>query len=128
MKAEGELFHAYREWHRLAQAETKAIQTCNWDLLSDCHLAIQDFQAHISSLTLEARAEWRQTGCNLAEKEANLSVLVSELVDLTRRNQALLKSSSGKARDQLDQLGEAGRNLHLLHRSYGLVPAWSRAA
>ena len=32
MNAESELFHAYREWHRLARAETKAIQTRNWKL------------------------------------------------------------------------------------------------
>jgi hypothetical protein len=128
MNAEGELFHAYREWHRLAQAETKAIQTRNWDLLSACHLAIQDFQALIASLTQEARAEWRHAGCNQAEKESNLAVFVSELIDLTRHNQGLLQSTRVTARDQLDQLGEAGRNLKLLHRSYGFVPAWSRAA
>jgi hypothetical protein len=128
MNAEGELFHAYREWHRLAQAETKAIQTRNWDLLSDCHLAIKDFQSHIVSLTKEARAEWRHAGCNLAEKESNLQVFVSELVELTRRNQGLLQSTRVAARRQLDQLGEAGRNLKLLHRSYGFVPAWSCAA
>ena len=128
MNAEGELFHAYREWHRLAQAETKAIQTRNWDLLSACHLAIEDFQALIASLTLEARAEWRRAGCSQAEKESNLAVFVSELIDLTRRNQALLQSTRVTARDQLDQLGEAGRNLKRLHRSYGFVPAWSLAA
>lgn len=128
MNAEGELFHAYREWHRLAQAETKAIQTRNWDLLSDCHLAIQDFQAHIASVTQEARTEWRRAGCNLAEKESNLAVFVSELVDLTRHNQGLLQATRVTVRDQLDQLGEAGHNLKLLHRSYGFTPARSRAA
>ncbi len=129
MSAESELFHAYREWHRLAQAETKAIQTRNWDLLDDCHLAIKDFQAHITTLTREARAEWQRTGCNLAEKESNLRIFVSELVDLTRRNQGLLQKTIQNVRQQLDQFGAVGRNLKLLQRSYGLVPAaWSRAA
>ena len=45
MSAESELLDAYGEWHRLAEAETKAIQTRNWDLLSDCHLVIKDLQA-----------------------------------------------------------------------------------
>ena len=39
-----QLLHAYGEWLRLAQAETKAIQTHNWSLLSDCHRVIEDFQ------------------------------------------------------------------------------------
>jgi hypothetical protein len=127
MSVEGELFHAYREWHRLAQAETKAIQTRNWDLLSDCHLAIKDFQSHIASLTQEARAEWQRAGCNPVEKEQNIQVFASELIELTRRNQGLLQSTLHTVRVQLDQLGEAGRNLKLLQRSYGLAPAWSRA-
>jgi hypothetical protein len=128
MNAESELFHAYREWHRLAHAETKAIQTRNWDLLADCHLAIKDFQAHITSLTREARAEWQRTGCSLAEKESNLRVFVTELVELTRRNQGFLQTTRLAARKELDQLGEAGKNLKWLQRSYGFVPAWSCAA
>jgi hypothetical protein len=128
MNAESELIHAYREWLRLARAETKAIQTRNWDLLSDCHLAIRDFQAHITALTQEVRAEWQRTGCNTAEKEKNLKVFAAELIELTRTNQSLLQATLRNARRQLDQLGEAGRNLKLLQRSYGLVPAWSRAS
>jgi hypothetical protein len=128
MNAESELLHAYREWHRLARAETKAIQTRNWDLLSDCHLAIKDFQAHITNLTQEVRAEWQRAGLNPVEKEQNLKILASELIELTRQNQSLLQTSLRNARKQLNQLGEAGRNLKLLQRSYGLVPAWSRTA
>jgi hypothetical protein len=127
MNAESELIYAYREWLRLARAETKAIQTRNWDLLSDCHLAIKDFQAHIAGLTQAARAEWQHAGCNPQEKEQNLKVFASELIELTRNNQSLLQATLRNARKQLDQLGEAGRNLKLLQRSYGLVPAWSRA-
>jgi hypothetical protein len=121
MNAEGELLRIYREWLRLAQAETKAIQTRNWNLLSDCHIAIQDFQALVGDLTREARAEWRRDGFNLDEKEKNLRVLVSELVDLTRHNQKLLQSGLASARKQLGALGESGNNLKLLKRSYGAV-------
>ena len=129
MKAEQELLQAYREWCRLAKAETKAIQTRNWGLLSDCHLAIQDFQTLIPGLTQEARAEWQHAGCNLAEKEASIGVYVAELMELTRQNHSLLQSTRRAVRQQLDQLGTAGQNLKLLHRSYGFVPgSWSRAA
>lgn len=127
MNAESELLHAYREWHRLAQAETKAIQTRNWDLLNDCHVVIRDFQSHIANLAQEARTEWRRAGCNLAEKERNLQVLVSDLIDLTRRNQGLLQTTLTTARTQLNQLGETGKVLQRLRRSYGVMPAWNQA-
>ena len=68
MNAESELLRAYREWRRLAQAETKAIQTRNWSLLSDCHLAIRDYRSLVSRLTQETRTEWQRAGCNLADK------------------------------------------------------------
>jgi hypothetical protein len=127
MSAETELLRAYREWHRLAQAETKAIQTRNWSLLTDCHLAIKDYQILVARLTQDARAEWQRTGCNVAEKEKNLQVLVSDLLDVTRQNQERLQTALAKAREQIDQLGEAGKNLKRLQRSYGLVSARSRA-
>lgn len=128
MNAENELLHAYREWLRLARAETKAIQTRNWNLLSDCHLAIKDFQTHIGGLTQAARAEWQRVGCNLAEKEQTLRVFTSELIELTQQNKNLLQATLAATRKQLNQLGDAGKNLKLLQRSYGLVPVWSRAS
>ena len=55
MNAEKELLNAYRDWHRLASAETKAIQTSNWTLLADCQMAITDFQTLTSRLIIEVR-------------------------------------------------------------------------
>jgi hypothetical protein len=127
MNAEAELLRAYREWHRLALAESKAIQTRNWVLLSDCHLAIRDYQSRASGLTRQARMEWQRTGCNLAEKEHNLRLLVSSLIEVTRQNQGRVQSIIATARQQLDQLGQAGKNLRLLQRSYGLTCASSRS-
>lgn len=126
MNAESELLRAYREWRRLAQAEAKAIQTRNWSLLSDCHLAIRDYQSLVGKLTQEARAEWRRAGCNLAEKDQNLRVLVSDLLDLTRQNHSRLQATLARTRDKLDQLGEAGKNLKRLRRAYGCVPVCGR--
>ena len=128
MSAETELLRAYREWHRLAMAETKAIQTRNWALLTDCHLAIKDYQVMVSRLTQDARAEWQSTGCNVAEKEKNLQVLISDLLDVTRQNQGRLQTALANARQQIDELGEAGKNLKRLQRSYGMVSARSRAS
>jgi len=126
MNAESELLRAYREWRRLAQAETKAIQTRNWSLLSDCHLAIKDYQSIVSGLTRAARAEWQRAGCDLPGKQKNLQVLVSDLMEVTRQNQALLLATVARARKQIDGLGEAGRNLKRLRRAYGYIPASGR--
>jgi len=122
MNAESELLNAYREWHRLAAAETKAIQTRNWDLLSDCHLVIKDLQAHVAAVAQEARADWKRAG-TLAEKEHNVQVLVAGLIELTRQNQSLLESARTAAGKQVDELGEAGKNLRRLRRSYGVASA-----
>ena len=61
-------------------------------------------------------------GCNLAEKEQNLRVLVSDLLELTRQNHSRLQSTLARTRDKLDQLGEAGKNLKRLRRAYGGLP------
>ena len=118
MNAEQELFHAYAEWRRLALAETKAIQSRNWPLLADCQHAIVDFQKLVSRLTLDARDEWKRAGANCADKEKKFQTLVGELIEITRQNHSLLQAARGTAKMRLAELGAAGRNLKLLHRSY----------
>ena len=125
MSAEHELFHAYREWRRLVEAEGLAIQQHNWDLLADCHLAIRDFQDLVPRLMLAAREEWHRPGSDLAEKEKTVQRFVSELLVLTRRNQNLLQTARTNASQRLDELGETRRNLKKLHHSYGLALAVS---
>jgi len=121
MNAEAELLSAYRDWHRLVQAEGRAIQTHNWELLAGCHLAIKDFQSVAGRLLPEVRAEWRRDGRGLAEKEKNLQALLAGLLDLTRENQERLRATRAAAREQLDRLGQAGTNLRRLHRVYGII-------
>lgn len=129
MSAENDLLQAYREWHRLARAETKAIQTRNWDLLADCQLAIKDFQSIVGQLTQQARKEWDGAGCNRAEKERHIQVFVNGLIETTRHNQTLLQAAKTAASDRLEKLNEAGRNLKRLQRSYGgLNSLWTVVA
>ena len=118
MNAERELLHAYREWRRLAEAESQAIHSRNWTLLADCQHAIQDFQKHVSRLTLEARDEWKRAGENRAEKENNIQALVGELIAITRQNHSLLQAARTTAQSRLSELGVADCNLKRLHRSY----------
>jgi hypothetical protein len=127
MNAESELLRVYREWRRLVQAEAKAIQTRNWVLFSDCHLAIKGYQSAVTGLTQATRAEWRRAGGEVAQKERSLEVLVADLADLTRRNLSLLQARRVLAGKQLHELGEAGRNLRRLRRAYGVLPAGDRA-
>jgi len=119
MNAEAELLNAYRDWHRLARAEAKAIRTRNWDLLADCQLAIADFQNLIGRLTLEARNEWERAGLNAVEKERHIQVFIQELIELTRNNQAMLQHAKDEATAKLEALGQAGQNVKRLQRSYG---------
>lgn len=119
MSAEHELLNAYREWHRLACAEAKAIRTHNWSLLADCQLAITDFQTLVSRLHAEAQQEWQGAGLDCSAKEHSLQVFAHELLDLTRQNQVLLQQVKDEACLRLGELGEAGQNLQRLQRSYG---------
>jgi hypothetical protein len=119
MSAEHDLLNAYREWHRLARAEAKAIRTHNWDLLADCQLAITDFQTLISQLFVQAHREWEQAGLDIASKEHNIRVFASELLDLTRQNQKMLQQVKDEATQRLGELEGVGHNLQRLHRSYG---------
>ncbi len=127
MNAEQELFHAYREWRRLALAEGQAIEMRDWTLLADCQTAIEDFQKLVGALNLAARQEWELTGQACDQKEAVLRVYRHELVEITRRNQRLLQAAQATAQTKLSELSEAGRNLKLLQRSYafGSDTAWS---
>ncbi|HUC84788.1 MAG TPA: hypothetical protein VL970_06325, partial [Candidatus Acidoferrales bacterium] len=116
------LLRAYREWRRLALAESKAIKTRNWSLLTDCHLAIKDYQSLVSGLTRATRAEWQRAGYDLSARERNVQVLLADLMDVTRQNQALLQATLARARLQRNQLGEAACNLRRLRRAYGHIP------
>ena len=118
MNAERELLRAYSDWRRLAEAETKAIQTQNWSLLADCQYAIQDFQKLVSRLTLDARDEGKRSGEDRPTKEKQIQSLVNELIAITRQNHALLAAARQTAATKLVELKAAGINLKRLQRSY----------
>ncbi len=118
MTSERELFRAYQEWRRLAEAETKAIRSRNWSLLADCQRAIMDFQALVTRLSPEVRDEWRKDEVTRAEKEQTLQTLVNELIVITRRNHSLLTSARDTAQYRLDEISNASRNLNRIKRSY----------
>ncbi len=118
MNADHALREAYQEWRRLAEAEGEAIRGGNWMLLFDCQNALRRLQPLIIRRTGEARQEWVQTGLDCREKENDLSALVKSLIDLERRNHALLETRRHAAEAELAKLEQAGLTLRRIQRSY----------
>jgi hypothetical protein len=118
MSAEESLRHAYSEWHRLAEAEGKAICWRDWEFLMECQQALKNLQTRITQLTRETRDEWKKSGADLTAKEKHRHAVVSELIELTRRNQTLLNASRKTAQTRRERIELACRNLKRLQLSY----------
>lgn len=119
MSAETALRQAYQEWRRFAESEGEAIRTRNWTLLSACQDALRLLQPRILSCTDTARAEWSRLGLDPKVREGSLRPVVSELVELERRNCALLTEAREATQVQLDELAQTSRTLRRVQRSYG---------
>jgi hypothetical protein len=118
MSAEQALFDAYREWRRLAKAESKAISLKDWNLLAECQNLLQNIQPVITRLTQEAHDEWEKSGADLEAKKAKLRETVAGLIGLARENQLSLRVARELMLAKGRQLAEAGRNLKRLQHSY----------
>ena len=118
MSADYQLQEAYQEWRRVAEAEGEAIRTRNWVLVADCQEALQQLQPVILHQTQQAHAEWKRLGQDRAAKEDTVRVLVSELIAIESRNNALLKDMQQAAQAHMGQLGQAGRMLRQVKRLY----------
>ena len=118
MSADHELTAAYQEWRRLAEAESLAIQACDWSLLSACQKALQHVQSRITELSHAARHEWKKLGAARRQREAQINSTIYELIELEKRNHTLLQSVRESAHERLEQLDRAGHNLKRLHRTY----------
>ncbi len=118
MNADHELTAAYQEWRRLAEAESRAIQSCDWSLLSACQKALLHLQSRITQLSQAARSEWKKMGAARKQREAQVNATIYELIELEKRNHTLLNAVRETAQARLEQLDRAGHNLKRLHRSY----------
>jgi ElaB/YqjD/DUF883 family membrane-anchored ribosome-binding protein len=118
MSADRDLNEAYQEWRRLAEAEGEAIRTCNWNLLSACQKALHGLQQRIVVLSEAARREWSRLGTERLVRQKTLEATVRELIELERNNETLLNSVREAAREKIEQLDQAGRNLKRIRRSY----------
>jgi hypothetical protein len=112
------LLEAYQDWRRLAELEGEGIRASDWKLVTDCQNRLSALQTRIIRLTTEARAEWRRTGADLAQKENNLRQTVLGLIELEKENSASLNAAKEITRSQLNQLEAVRQNLKRVHRSY----------
>ena len=127
MNADHELTEAYQEWRRLAEAEGRAIQACNWSLLAACQKALQNLQTRITKISGAARAEWKKMGAARKKREQQVNAMILELIELEKRNNTLLKSVRETTQQRLEQLDSASNNLKRIRRSYSSESpmAWS---
>jgi hypothetical protein len=127
MSADAILQNAYVEWRRLAEAEGNAIRSGNWSAVADCQNALERLQSRILICANDARQEWIRSGADRSAKEESLCATIHELIQLERRNSAILDLARLTTGTQLEELSEARRVLRRVQRSYSPKPeaAWT---
>ncbi len=123
MNSDAALQKVYREWHRLAEAEGEAIRAGNWTAVADCQRAMEQLQPRILACAEQARNGSIRSGADPAVVDQNLRATINELIELERRNNALLELARRSAHTQLAELSEADRTLRRVQRSYAPKPA-----
>jgi hypothetical protein len=118
MNADAQLRDAYAEWRRLAETEGEAIRARDWQLLLDCQHALQQLQPRIIRYTDDAQHEWTRLGVDRSDREQGLRLVISELIELEWRNDALLNVVAQTARAEMNELEQASQNLRRVQRSY----------
>jgi hypothetical protein len=115
MTKAAELSKHLANWLQLTEAETEAIQACQWRKLAEIQTSKARLQSWLSPETC-AQAGSRQ----LADQ-------IGKLVSLEARNQELLAMQQRKVRQKHEDLERANRNVHRLQLSYSRPPAsgWS---
>ena len=127
MSAEQAFFDACREWRRITVAAGRAIHRRNWNFLHECQGFTQKLRPQVTRLAREARAEWKQSGADLAKKEKQIRVVVVELKELGERNVAWLQAARQAAQAERERLEQAGQNLKRVQQSYASTrpAAWT---
>lgn len=118
MSADAQLQDAYREWRRLAQEEGDAIRANDWTAVSNCQGELQKLQPRIIHWTAEAQQEWSRLGVDRKARENSFRSVVSELIELEWRNNALINVLRQATLAELQKLDEANHTLKRVHRSY----------
>jgi hypothetical protein len=103
-----ELSALYEQWRRLTQSEGQAIETGAWTQLEQYQAAktrLQPRMAEVSQRLSAAHAP-------------SFRAVVEELMELERRNSALLQRQRHAAEQHQQELDRTSRNLRQIHKSY----------
>jgi hypothetical protein len=118
MNADKALTEAYENWRGLAETEGEAIGKQDWNLVSACQNALAELQTQIVQLTENARSEWKRQGTEGAAREKSVRAIISEVIEIERRNSTLLNAVREAAQTQLGKLDAASRKLKRVQQSY----------
>ncbi|MSU43214.1 MAG: hypothetical protein EXS22_04125 [Pedosphaera sp.] len=102
-----------REWRRLTQAETFAIQARDWTELGQLQEAKSELQAQLSAIA-------RGT------KNHETTVLMADLISREVQNHGLMQTEMKDLRSQLDASTRSIKTIHSVHRAYGSKPEEAR--
>jgi len=104
-----ELSALYEQWRRLTQSEGQAIEAASWTQVEQYQAAKARLQPRITEVSqrLEAPAHARQ-----------FRAVVEGLMELERRNSALLQRQRRAAEQHQQELDRTSRNLRQIHKSY----------
>lgn len=122
-----DLDHAYSEWRRLAEAEGKAIRAGDWGFVADCQKALRHLQSVIDRISKSKPPESPRKDSSIVVPRLTSRATVLELIELQRKNLAVLQQRRERLSAHVEQLSRNGRNLRGIQRSYVTRPssAWS---
>lgn len=113
MSAAEELSELYRQWRSLTVEEGNAISVGAWSHVEGFQSAKARLQSRISELSRRIDAVTHET---------RFRPVVEELMQLERRNGAILRKQRAAAQEQEQVLDRTRRNLRQIQKSY-LPPA-----
>lgn len=127
MTADSQLEQAYREWRRLAEAESKAIRAGNWALATDCQTALRQLQSRITLHTQKAQNDIDVPAPERTARAWRFRAVIEDLIRIESENAALMKSARQLAEGQISRLRRAGRTLRRVQQSYARADraAWT---
>ncbi len=98
-----------REWRRLSEAETLAIQSRDWAELDE----LQEAKCLVQS---------RMSAVKVGPRTLTLTVAIADLLSREAQNQNLLQSQMATARHELDSQAGTVKTIHGVRRAYGSQP------
>jgi hypothetical protein len=126
MSAQSDLFQLYEEWRAWTNSEREAIESSDWNRVTECHTAKAELQQRIVRQTQLAQEESKDDQLVRASVDRRVRSVVNELIYLETRNGEFLADRRAQAQTELDALERSGRNLGRIHKQYsqGSAAAW----